>query len=819
MTKKWKIYLIHHSHTDIGYTERQEKIERFHVDYINKVIRILDDITAGKKPEWEGYKYTCENYWQVEQFLKNSTIEEQEKFEHYVHKGLIDISLTYLNLTELVDMDVLAKKLSDGRNYANEKQMKLNSAMTADINGYSWGYAEAMYQNGITNFFSCLHTHHGMFPLYKKQTPFFWETPNGNKVLVWNGDHYQLGNEFMLLPNTNISYQIRDEFSGDWDTDQFEVTEERVFRYVKNLEMEGYPYAFVPAMISGVMTDNAPPNPRMMEIIHRFNEKHGEQIEFEVVTLNQFFEILRNETIDIPTYAGDWPDWWADGVGSTPAPTKIYRDAQRKYQLSKKLDPNGQLGNPIYLADAEHQLMMYAEHTWGYSSSVGEPWNTLVNDLDYRKGAYAVNANSLISRNLDEVLANLGEESLQADREKYFKVINPHERPVTDYTKVHIKHWEDVDGEYFHFKKDGFIEVVDCQTNEILASQVVMVPGGNDIEFKISLAAKQDRLVKVRQIMDKPAGGTESNHAYRGNDGVSDLAPYPGYERPTNHHIVETDHYRITFNDTTGIEQMIAKATGKNLIHPHAVHAPFTGVYEKTPITTDACQERRRMGRNRKGRITERDVAKLVAIDQIADGALYTTIKMEFALEGTNMYVVMLRVYKQLPKIAVTVRIQKQNEWAPENLYIPLPFGDGENHELYAEKTGSVFRPAIDQIPGSNIDFYLLQNGMIFKNKDQDLLVALKDNPLVTLGTLAHHEIELSNEQTKIKNKDLVYSWVMNNFWETNFKVDLSGFYEFDYQLYLSGDNEAPEALIEKCQELNEGLVAFAYNPQENEIG
>lgn len=38
--KKWKLYLIHHSHTDIGYTDRQEKIERYHVDFIKQAIDI-----------------------------------------------------------------------------------------------------------------------------------------------------------------------------------------------------------------------------------------------------------------------------------------------------------------------------------------------------------------------------------------------------------------------------------------------------------------------------------------------------------------------------------------------------------------------------------------------------------------------------------------------------------------------------------------------------------------------------------------------------------------------------------------------------------
>lgn len=87
--------------------------------------------------------------------------------------GLIDISLTYLNMTELVDNDILDQMFQKGRKYAEANQLPLNSAMTADINGFSWGYAETLFKNGIVNLFSCVHTHHGMFPLYKKTNSFF----------------------------------------------------------------------------------------------------------------------------------------------------------------------------------------------------------------------------------------------------------------------------------------------------------------------------------------------------------------------------------------------------------------------------------------------------------------------------------------------------------------------------------------------------------------------------------------------------------------------------------------------------------------------
>ena len=48
----------------------------------------------------------------------------------------------------------------------------------------------------------------------------------------------------------------------------------------------------------------------------------------------------------------------------------------------------------------------------------------------------------------------------------------------------------------------------------------------------------------------------------------------------------------------------------------------------------------------------------------------------------------------------------------------------------------------------------------------------------------------------------------MNNFWETNFKVDLGGFYEFAYTVRTMENVSAPEAL-ESCETDNEGLLAF----------
>ena len=62
LNRKWKVYLIHHSHTDIGYTERQDKIISYHCDFIKQAVDILNDIHLNGRKEYEGFVWQCENF-------------------------------------------------------------------------------------------------------------------------------------------------------------------------------------------------------------------------------------------------------------------------------------------------------------------------------------------------------------------------------------------------------------------------------------------------------------------------------------------------------------------------------------------------------------------------------------------------------------------------------------------------------------------------------------------------------------------------------------------------------------------------------------
>lgn len=816
--RTWEVYVINHSHTDIGYTDRQEKIARYHRDYIREVIWNLNEIhrDPDKMKEFLGYKWECENYWQVKQFYVAATEEEKADFEKYVKSGEIGLSGNYLNMTELVSDDVLNEKIGEAEIFSKQIGVPIHSAMTADINGFAWGYVDALYNHGVKRLYSCLHPHHGMFPLYRKVIPFFWEGPNGNKILVWNGEHYHFGNEMFLAPHAGSSYMTLDEFNeplnhgelfktsaGDTDQKELEIAKIRLERYIDNLRKEDYPFDFVPFMVSGAITDNAPSGIGIMHRLNQLNEAFGGHVHFQMATLEQFFDVLQKESDRIPTYKGDWNDWWADGVSSTPAATKVYLDARRKYDLCNKMDPERKLSNPQLLENAAEDLMLYAEHTWGYSSSVSEPWERLVNELEMKKGAYAINASTRANRYLDDVLACKGEVTLRQGRKNHYRIINPHDHVFTGPVYLYIEFWEYIEGT--KYDESVPIRVVDAVTGEELCSQVKTIARAVQIEVEISLEPHEVKNVRIELAEKKPY--VVENHPYIGAEGVRDIIQPDVYREDIQ--TVETADFLFAFDQTRGIRSILDKRNEKELLQNTAEYPAFTGIYEITETNDTPFLTRRKMGRNRKSPATRKYFSKFRNIEIAENGAAYVTVRLDYELQGTEIYGVMLKIYKKMTRFDATVRIHKTSKWYPENLYISLPFTVGSGESRYIDKTGCVIRPGIDQLPGTNQEFYMIQDGIAMIDGDERIGIAVKDAPLLHFGTLEAKSISLCDGKNITLNRDTVYSWVMNNFWETNFKVDLGGFYEFGYSVFLADGKQTPEAILNQCREMNEGAIAF----------
>ncbi|MDR0267683.1 hypothetical protein [Paenibacillus sp.] len=525
-------------------------------------------------------------------------------------------------------------------------------------------------------------------------------------------------------------------------------------------------------------------------------------------TLSRFFSHLKEQDTEIPVYRGDWPDWWSDGVSSTPMQTQIFKDAQRILRKIKRLDPEQRIVSHQELQGIEQQLVMYAEHTWGFHASVHTPWHWNVQMLEVRKLAYAANASRLAHGALDKVKNALGGSLLRPGRAFRYRVVNTEQQ--TSKQLVDFE-WDGFENERF---KDG-MEVIDENTGQVVPHQ----SGNQLVTIEVELQPEEEKQYFIRPVKTSIAK-TTSNIKLVGADTVydiEDMHPSGGEARDAfviSQFAVESPYVKICWNEE-GIMSWVNKATGDDLIRGDRKHGAFTPVYEWTKTDGQAdpgsiYAVRSGMGRNRKGLNVNRSAGRLVKAKIASNGPLFGVMELQFETHGMSFYSVFLKLYAASSRVDVAVRFHKDSVWEPENVYISLPFTSGvpNGETLWLDKPGANVRPWVDQLPGTLLDYYCIQEGLAYVDENRSLMIATPDTPLVQLGSLEYGKRLLHTQQSEETERHL-YVWAMSNYWETNFKATLGGFYEFRYFVKWSEDISSAEQAIGQCRAMSSGFTVW----------
>jgi len=125
------------------------------------------------------------------------------------------------------------------------------------------------------------------------------------------------------------------------------------------------------------------------------------------------------------------------------------------------------------------------------------------------------------------------------------------------------------------------------------------------------------------------------------------------------------------------------------------------------------------------------------------------------------------------------------------------------------DKAGGPVRARIDQLPGSLIDFYSVQNGFVVEGEQNAVAVAMKDNPLVQLGPLEYKEDRVLHDPDQPHpDRALPYAWLMTNYWETNFAAGLGGFHSFRFSVSSISTNDI-QLSLQQLEMKNTELITF----------
>lgn len=772
------IYVVHHSHTDIGYTDLQERILDEQAHYIHSVLHMMKE---GEKNS--DFRWNCETYFCVERFLAQASEEEKNSFFHYVKTGELGISASYLNFTDLLDYSIYRKRLSEMKALFKSHGIDIKTAMTADINGISMGQRDALLEHGIEFLFTNIHTHHGMYPLYQNQTAYWWKNKEGKALLVWNGEHYNLGNVLGIKPNRSKNFMTASYFGSEEQMeDSISILKKSLDDYLTSCEEQGYPYDFIISGVSGVFSDNAPPNLEILQTIEAFHKKYGTEVCLKMVSLQELYSLIKDKLTDIPVVEGDLTDWWANGVGSTPYAVKHYKEAQRIYHLCRRLDANVYEKYEKEAREAEDNLLLYAEHTWGHSATITNPYDTMVLNLDMRKTSYASKAHENASLMLSRTAAEAGDILRYYNTNGKIKVINTGASEGMMPAEFYIE-----------TMSMSNVQIVRTSDQKEIPCQLSSHPRGVLISFIDTFSANEVKEYEYRELPPvKKAINTRQCYigAERIQDIVNEYEPIT-YKLPYE---IENDWFKLTYNVKDGITSFYNKREECDMLAEGFARF-FTPIYEVTAIRTNDYSERSILGRNVRGKHAVQHQGKLMEVKCLEQGTIFTSLEFVYSLEGTNYCSVILKIYHLIPKIDFKLKLAKTISNNIESIYLPLSLSL-PGRKAYLEKGTEPFLPGVEQIPGTCMEYYMSDYGMVYQTSKGCVSIQTLDVPLFYMGELKHHPIKLCDRKPEYNQRD-IYSWIMNNTWETNFKMDLSGYAEFCYSLFLSSNQEPQKCFDE----------------------
>jgi alpha-mannosidase len=793
MPRPFAIYVIQSAHTDIGYTHPQEQIALMYLEHYDRMLELCR-LTADA-PEEQRFKWVCETSWQVRHYLA-ARPEREAEFLRYARAGQIEVTASYLHFTDLIDPDAYRRSLEWVSAFCRQHGLPLRCAMHCDINGWAWALPDILAEFDIPYFCSQVHIDSGTDPLGRRGSvhyhwvrewgdalrpdvpvripqAFWWQGPQGGRVLHWLNEHYMLGNVLGVSSPTPFGadktrYFLETDRAGS--DDLYALAEREVPAYVARLQNDGYPYPAMLLSTGGYYVDNSPPNRRWLDVIARWNAEHDD-IRLRTATLGEWFAALEElRSGEWPIYQVAWPDHWAHGLGSMTARVAQARRTQRR--RPDVIAVVGQAGSPQaneFLETALEQERLALEHTFDAWSTTARPAASANAFQQAAKELTFHRAELYLDEAIGTALRNLTAASDGGPALYVYASAPP--------AGVRIVHFdagdllldpataalEDDDGHQLPFQRD----------RDDLPQFVAALPltAGELRRFRPMARSTPAPVVSAAPDLELNAGGWQLT----ATGGLLSLR-----ERPTGREWVGAGDYSFG--------QLVHEA----VMHPNgraAVGNPAR------LIALDAASEALRQSFP-PGPIVEHTTLTFDAAPQRTAGPVFD----EIALIGEGVRIGHVRVawrcYHALSLVELVLDWDKRWCDLPEAAYVAFPF-DAAGARLELETAGGFFQPGSHasggQLPGTCSSYYTIQRAARISAADGAGLLWLPlDAPLVMTNAIDYNRWETEPYDWN----GLLASMPVNHYWHTNFPTSQRGDLRLRYWLVSPSEGEI-EALVQ----------------------
>jgi alpha-mannosidase len=724
--KKWEVYLVQHSHTDIGYTRPQSEILAEHMRYIDYALDYCDQTDA--LPDEARFRWTCESAWVTREYLRSRPSSQIARFKKRIAEGRIEVTGMYCNMAEISDENIMTDFLQPLKEFS-KLGIPVKTAMQNDVNGIAWCMPDYFKNTGVKYLDMGINKTRSLLP-FEIPTCFWWEAPSGERLLAFRADHYMTGNFFGFETKA--------------------ISAEKLLDHLANLDEKKYPFDRISVQFSGYFTDNAPPSTAACELIRQWNETY-ESPKLKLSVASEFFEYVeKNYASTLPVYRNAWLDWWTDGYGSTSRETAEVRKTQNLKQVDEGMfamvSMLGGEQNQALEANMDHiseNAIFFDEHTCGADESIDRPYSENSTRQWLQKGAYAWEALKKVTLLNEEALARLQEYLKKADFPLIY-VVNSMGWERSGAVELFI--------DYQILPLHKQFKITDISTGKAITAQVVR--------------ERREGAYWILDVPDVPALGYKALKIEVTNE------PEEKAKENANVEMLENAYYKIVIDKSSGaIGSLFDKELKQDLVDQQNPWKLGQVIHETLP-------DRNKM-------TPAHSTVSNVKIEKGTIGPVWESIRITADLAGCENgkegepkgLEVEIRLFKNVKKIDFQYHAAKEIVTSPEAIYVAFPFTLPKSRIVF-ETIGGILSQG-QQLPGSSSDWNVAQNFVSVRGTNSQIVVVSNEIPLWQFSDLNIGKFE-SNPKP---GKTWLYSWVMNNYWFTNFRAFQEGGFHWSYQI------------------------------------
>ena len=756
-----EILLLHHSHTDIGFTHSQPVVWELHNQFIDRALDLCEE-TAGW-PDPSRTRWTCEVTATLLHWLDAAPEAQLRRFRQLVAEGLLGAGAMYCNITPLYNAEQLVRSLYPVKRLREQLGLRLDTAINHDVNGLPWPLVGLLRDIGVQTLVMGINPHFGGFPLHRPLL-FNWAGPDGRAIRVFNGEHYA-SFERWLEPQYGSTQRMA----------------EGLERYLQTLARRNYPHDFI--LLSATHTDfadNNPPNPNTARMVRLWNDEDRQPL-IRFVTPDQLTERLHQVPEKLlERHAGDWPDFWNFGCAAAATETRVNRRTKMRLNtagLLGALTGNHAAAHDVLSNTAWQGVQMYDEHTWG---SWANTWNCEQDEVSAQfnfKANHAYDARCRTGWLLREQLERVAGNPSEGGAPEGILLLNPGPEMrtvmLTVPTRLVTGQWVHHPGRVQNLEVPAAM-LTDDEEREIGPYQV-------DAYGTCHVPAADLRALPLDDTSCQACAG-----------------------------VLESPFYRLEFDPVAGrVCRLFDKQHGRELLDAASPWDFFGFVRE----TVDPQQHQGKAKYHGRDALFDTDFEKLSVEMQSGWQPAWPALRqqpglpdtIEHALTGLGPQLVLrwagapgvrdlklsILLAADRPAVLLEVTFHKSDERWAESTYLTFPLRLKQWRAWY-DVAGQVVAMDDEQLPGTVRDYATVGTWVAVADDESCVMLACPDAPMVQIGGF-----HFGQTLTKVPRAGscLLLGWPLNNYWDTNFPASQPGFKRFRYELTSTRRFDAAAAM------------------------